>query len=358
MVQGLQIAQLVLFSVLLGILVLGWRRERRTKKLQDALLNELLAGLGPEHRWFRINLASQDFFARRMRMFGFEAKGLLIDEGDGLRIVAVQADGGRIDRRIPKTAGAVRWRGNVGLRSANLHWLEMGVDHDTVMVSADTGMNAIASREATADIIRTLLPQQPLDASALADFALEKHPLALAVTVAALGLLVATLVDLAVTEHLLLQPRSLYWLALLGVPVGLSFYPLLTRRKVPGREAWVLSILLAGALAIAVPAATLRTDQWLSGGPVAMSYKLLDDAQLEPVQPGPPPVSLRNVREYWKQFDVGSIHELDIVRGPLGLWQLDRSRLNSLTRDWYRRQDEQPKAAGSSPVGGASAPPP
>jgi hypothetical protein len=339
----------VLYSGLLGFLLLMLQRERRMKKLQNALLDELLPGLTPHQRWFRINLARQPFFSRRMRAFGFEAKGLLIDQGELLRILAVRPNGERLERVVPKAPASVRWRGNAALASANLHWLELGNGLDTVMVAADTGVNAVASREATADLMRALLPQHPLDALALADFALEKHPLALAAVVAAVVLLIGGLVDLAVSEHQLLQPRSLQLVGMLGLPMGLSLYPLLARRKVPSRESMALSFLMAVALSIAIPGAALRLDQKLSGGPVATPYRLVHGGLLQPVEPGPPEVLLSNVREYWAQFEPGSIHQLDIVHGPLGLWQLDRSRLNGITREWYERED------GVKPPGGNSA---
>jgi hypothetical protein len=349
-------AQLLLCCVALGMLWLMWRRERRTKRLQDALLNELLPGLAPQHRWFRINLARPPFFARRMRVAGFEAKGLLIDQGEQMRIVAVQPNGQRLQWLLPKTPQNIRWKGNVGLRSANLHWLELGTGADVFLVTADTGLNALPSREATADLMRMLLPQQPLDASALSDFALERNPATLSLVVACLALLVLSLIDITLSAHQLLQPRGLYAIGFLSASAGLLVYPLLVRRKVPGREATALCGLLVVALGIAAPAAVLRLDQWLSGGAVATPYRLVGGARLQPVEPGPPDVTLSNVREYWNQFEPGSVHNLDIVHGPLGLWQLDRSRLNALTRDWYRREDAATPAA-SHPASTAPAPP-
>lgn len=355
MLNVLLALQVLLSCVLLGFMWMLVRRERRMKKLQDALLDEVLPGFTAQQRWFRVNVARQDFFARWTRLFGFEAKGLLIDQGDRLQIVAACHDGERLERQLQKTPETVRWRGNTGLRAANLHWLELGSAPDVLRVSADTGMNALASREATADLMRALLPQQPLDASARADFALEKHPGALAATVLGLVVMVGALVDLTVTEHELLRPRSLFLLGLPAALVGLALYPLLARRQVPARESWVLSGLMACALAMAAPGAAMRLDQWLSAGPVATSYKLVEGARLQPVEPGPPEVSLADVREYWKQFEPGTLHDLHIVHGPLGLWQLDRRRLNALTREWYRREDRA-KSDNAGPEKMASGP--
>ncbi|HEY1130929.1 MAG TPA: hypothetical protein VGF12_16100 [Roseateles sp.] len=349
MKEGLLIAQLVLFAATLGMLAWVALHQRRTKKHQDALLSELQASLG-QQRWFRINLARPAFFDRRLRVLAFEAKGLLIDEGDRLRILAARPDGERLERTVPKQPASIRWQGNAGLRSANLHWLEIGTGAEAVMISADTGMNALASREATADMLRALLPQQPLDAAALADFALDKHPATRLAMATLLVLLLALVGDIAVSEH---QALAAAWpLGLLGFGVGLAallLYPVFIRRKVPGRESLILTVLLGAVLGGVAPRAALRLDQWLSGGPVPTSYRLVQGATLKPVEPGPPDVRLNNVREYWAQFDVGSTHQLDIVHGPLGLWQLDRSRLNGITRDWYLREDRPADRGASAP---------
>ena len=348
-------AQVALFCVVLLMLGHGVRHERRTKKLQQALLDELKPDLA-QRRWFRINVSRQPFFERRMKLLGYEFKGLLIDQGDTLRIVAVQPDGRRVERVASKAVGTFRWLGNMTLGAGNLHWLALGDGGDALMISADTGLNALASREATADMLRAVLPQQPLDPSALREFALEKNRATRIAVVALLGILILTLFDMTVSEHQLIKPRSLYPI---GVAIGLSgllAYPLLTRCKVPAREAMFLSAMLCAVLGGGVTSLALRTDQWLSGGPVATTYRLVRDSRLEPVEPGPPEVTLNHVREYWAQFEPGSVHELDIVHGPLGLWQLDRSRLNAITREWYRREDA-PTPAASHPASTEPTPP-
>ncbi|HEY0954066.1 MAG TPA: hypothetical protein VGE36_04865 [Roseateles sp.] len=349
-VQGVLLCAVLL---LLGGLLY---HQRRTKQQQDALLDELLPGLAPQQRWFRVNVARQPFFARRLRMLSFEAKGLLIDLGEQLRLVAVQRDGARVEWLLPKSPESVRWDGNVGLRAGNLHWLALGVGDQAVMVSADTGLNAVASREATADLLRALLPRQPLAPSARGDFALEKNAASRLVVVVFIALLLAVLADHGLSEYQALHAHHVMLLGLLAVPLWPLIYLYLSRRQVPGREALTLVTLLTVLLAVAVPRAALRLDQWLADAAVATPYRLAAGALLQPVQAGPPDVRLRDVSEYWAQFEPGSVHELDIVRGPLGLWQLDRRRLNAVTRAWYLRQDAATPAAGH-PASTAPTPP-
>lgn len=343
-----QALQLGLLLVLLVFLLPVFRHQRRTKRGQEALLRELQPVLGTR-RWFRVNVSRPAAYRRILKMLPFEGKGLLIDEGDQLRLVAVLRGDKRLERLWPRRPEALRWVGNASLSAGNLHWLALGHGDDGVMVCADTGMNALQSREATADILRALLPDAPLAAGALTEFALEKNRAALSVCALFLVALCLTLLDLALSEHELLSPRHLYPVTVLLGLTGLLAYPLMVARRVPAREAMVLSGLLAIALGGGFTRGVLRLDQWLAGGAVATDYRLEGGARLVPVRPGPPPVSLRQVRAYWDQFDAGSVHTLDIVHGPLGLWQLDRRRLNATTRDWYQRNDGAAAAPAPSP---------
>ena len=73
----LWLAQLVPFAILLYL----YFQNRSMKKRQDALANDLQG-----QRYWRINLAKPEFYKRWLRFMPFEAKGLLIDEGNQLRI--------------------------------------------------------------------------------------------------------------------------------------------------------------------------------------------------------------------------------------------------------------------------------
>ncbi|MFG6486993.1 hypothetical protein ACG04R_09940 [Roseateles sp. BYS78W] len=348
----LRVLQVALLLALLGLLFSVLRHQRRTKRGQDELLRELQPTLGAR-RWFRVNVSRPAAYRRVLKMLPFEGKGLLIDEGGQLRLLAVLPGSGRLERVWPLRTQELRWVGNASLGAGNLHWLALGHGEAGVMVCADTGMNALQSREATADILRALLPGEALVAAALTDFALEKNRTALVTCALFLAVLCLTLLDMALSEHELLSPRHLYLItAALGLS-GLLAYPLMVARRVPAREAMVVSGLLAIALCGGLTRGALRLDQWLAGSAVATDYRLEGRARLVPVQPGPPAVSLPQVRDYWDQFDPGTVHTLDIVHGPLGLWQLDRSRLNAATRDWYRRDDAAtpPATTGSSAAG-------
>src|SRR3546814_16723242 len=68
----------------------------------------------------------------------------------------------------------LRWLGNVSIASANLHWISAAGNGRELMLSADTGFNALQSREATADLCRRIDPAFRLPDDARHDFALDK----------------------------------------------------------------------------------------------------------------------------------------------------------------------------------------
>lgn len=327
------------------LLVQVYWHQGRTKRAQDELLQARQAELGAR-RWFRVNVSRPAAFRRVFKVLPFEGTGLLIDEEQQLRLVAVLRGGEHLERVVPKTPENLSWLGNAGPNAVHICWISFGHGDDAVMICADTGLNAHPSREASADLFRALLPGQPLPASALGGFALEKNRAALTVALIFVAVLCLSLLDLGLSEHELLSPPGVYLATgSLGL-VGLLVWPVLMRARVPCGESVVLALLLSAALAGGASRLALRLDQWLAGGAVAIEYRLEGGARLVPVTPGPPAVSLPHVREYWDQFDAGTVHTLDIVHGPLGLWQLDRTRLNAATHAWYAQ--DRSKAASAT----------
>lgn len=336
--------QFGLMLSLLGLLVQIYWHQGPMKRAQDELLQARQAELGAR-RWFRVNVSRPAAYRRVLKVLPFEGKGLLIEEEQQLRLVAVLRGGERLERVVPKTPENLSWLGHAGPSSVQLCWISFSHADDAVMICADTGLNPHQSREASADLLRALLPGQPLPAMALEGFALEKNRAAMTVALIFVALLCLSLLDFALSEHELLSPQWVYLAT--GSPglVGLLVCPVLMRARVPRGESVVLALLLAAALAGGTSRLALRLDQWLAGGAVAIEYRLEGGARLVPVTPGPPAVSLPHVSEYWGQFDAGTVHTLDIVHGPLGLWQLDRTRLNAATHAWYVQESSNAASA-------------
>lgn len=326
---------LALLALLAAVAIPTVRRSRRAKRAQDSLIQ----ALGGQYlgAWFRINVCRPGFFARRFKLLAFEARGLLVVAPDHVRILAKLPSGETLDRTLARNGLDLRWLGSFGLASGNLHWFSLGHGEHQLMVTADTGFNALQSREATADLWRRIAPDLELPQSARSEFALEKHPATLGLVLLFFALLAFAAVDGVILNHNALLNRSgvggLPLLLLVAPPV----YWWLSRQRVPWRESWVLAILTSMALMLAYLPALKRLDQWLSAeGPQPYAYRLGADATLHPVVAGPPRLDFARSKEYWAQFETGSTHSFRLTHGPLGLWQLDRSELDRDMRQFYQ----------------------
>jgi hypothetical protein len=333
--QFLLLVKLALLLVLLAILGLAVWRMRHAKGAQD----RLVAGLDPAsaRHWFRVAVTRPDKLRSLWKLWAFEARGVLVNGSDGVRVLAELPSGERLDRTWRRDELALRWVGNAGLGSANLHWLSIGAGERALLVTADTGMNAMQSREATADICRMLDPRLVLPESARRDFALEKDPSTLLPLCLFFAAIAYALVDgVVLDKHQVLDAGWTPW----GLPVVLLVVlPVLAwqlARKVPTREAATLTILLAGALVAAYFPALKRLDQALAGGARMHAYRLEGNGMLAATPPGPPAIDYSRHAQYWDQFAIGSVHEFPLVHGPLGMWQVDRAGIEAKMRAFYQ----------------------
>lgn len=338
---------------------LGWlvHRVRLGKQRQDALLDELAPGEGC--RWFRIQVSRPEAFARRLKWLPFEGSGLLLDTGDAVRVVAHLWDGERLDRLMSKAALQIEWAGGNAL-SNPVHWLRLKGRGDELMVAADVGMNAHASRDGTADLFRALLPGKPLPPLAMGGFALDKNRASAIATGVLLALLIFAGVDAMANDHELLSETpfavvplfgDLAVLPLIGVLLALPLFPVLRRHHVPMAESAGVTFLMIIAMAIAAVPFAKRLDQTLAPAAQSAAYRLVGATSLQPVQPGLPALQFPELKEYWAQFERGSEHSFMLVHGPLGLWQLDRGPLNEKTRDFYANGAKaSAKPAASAPI--------
>ncbi|SMC27513.1 hypothetical protein SAMN02745857_02889 [Andreprevotia lacus DSM 23236] len=337
---------LLLFNVfvvlgLLALFVVLMRRVSQLKAAQQRVIEQL--ALGPDEQWHRVNIATTAQFKNLFKMQGFGAKGVAVIGKEGVRLLAEGPGGVKIDRQFALDPAQIRWWGNHGLGSSNLHWLQFGTS-DALMVSADTGMNALQSREATADLYRRLLGNAAPPQEALRDFALDKNPASRAV-LAILALVAAyAVIDGGFANQMrLIQPRLPTLLLLsypLSIAVAILVYRWLSRANVPSRESILLCMLLGAACSGAWVPAAKRLDQALAGPAASYAYKLQDEATLQPVDTTLPQLKFKREAAYWKQFETGSTHQFQLVHGPLGLWQLDTRELNNKTREFYRNRDD------------------
>jgi hypothetical protein len=331
-------------ALLVFVIPLVWM-AKRAKKVQNGLIESL--DRHAANAWFRINLARPAQFSSRLKLIPFEAKGLLVNAPDQVRIIAELRSGERIDRSIPKRELALRWIGNPGLASSNMHWIAVGPADQALYLSADTGFNALQSREATSDLCRIIDPDFKLPAIATSEFALEKNPASLGIVVAFFLILAFAFLDgIVLNKNELLQYGWLAWAAPGAAFLAVPAYWWLVRRGVPSRESMALMMFLGFAIVGAFVPAAKRVDQLLSaGGPTRVAYLLGPNASLTSATAGPPAIHQAHVKEYWEQFAQGSTHYFDLRHGPLGLWQLDHTTLDEQLREFYERSGKNKKGS-------------
>mgnify|MGYP003346588050 CR=1 FL=1 len=342
-------------STLHSILLLCWipifwvvfRKARRSKRTQNQIVENVeREGL---RDWYRIYISRATFFRKRLKFTAYETRGILVNLPDGVRVIAEWPSGERIDQTFPKSSMQLRWHGNSGIASANLHWLAIGSNDNPLMLSADTGFNAIQSREATADLCRRIDPEFRLPGIAKSEFALEKNRTSLVIVAIFFLLLAFALIDgKFLNKYEWLRTGSTSWLLMPGMQIimllALPVYWWLSKSKVPARESLTLSTLIAVALSLAYIPAIKRVDQLLSAdGPQSYAYRLGDHGLLTPVSDGPPDIDYKNRREYWNQFEEDSIHQFNLVHGPLGMWQLDHSELEKKMQQFYEQRRKNKK---------------
>ena len=328
-------AKIALLVVMLIVVALSVRRMRQSKRAQDRLVEGLDPATAPS--WFRVAVSRP---GRHWTWLGFEARGVLVNGADGVRLLAELPSGERIDRSWRKPDLPLRWEGQGPRGSSGLHWFELGTGERMLRVTADTGsngvLNALQSREATADICRMIAPRYKLPDAARGDFSIEKVPASLAAAIAMFVALAYAIVDGVILDrHELLDPAQAFWGLPLVLVLALPFLGWMRASRVPAREAAAITVLLAVGLAAAYLPAVKRLDQVFAGGAQAHAYRLGPGGILAPVDPGPPAIDHSRYARYWEQFEPGSLHDFQLVRGPLGLWQLDRSDLERRMRAWF-----------------------
>lgn len=324
------------WAVALSVLVRGQLHAWRARRGQDDILRAWTPGLGGRP-WFRILLSRQVAIGRAYQAVPVDGRGLLIDEGSQLRLVACLGRGERLERVYQPGAANLRWFVTGGASSVSLHWLCIGPPDSMLLLCADIGRNPRQSKEATAAILRTLKPDEPEEAAAAHEVALDEKPAAQIVAGVFIGAVGLSVLDMAWSAHEVLAMERLALIAASLGMTGLLAYRWLIRARVAALDAVVLCGFLVVGLAAGFARGALRLDLWLADGAVPTAYRLEGHARLVPVTPGPPQVSLPQFQAYWDQFDPGTVHPLDLVHGPLGLWQLDRRRLEAALAASTRR---------------------
>ena len=247
--------------VQLGLVLALFMQRRAQKAVQDRIVAALPHGI----RFWRVALSHGSHLSRVWRLGPVQSLGVLVDEGTQVRLTG-RWRGADTDFEVvlPKLAPhQPQWRGPYSLRAGQMAWASFPCPEGDVMVAVDTGLQTLGSREALADMLRSVYPDLVLPDRAGQEFALEKHKGTLLAMGLMLALFVFAIVDTFVISRfelidaqiaqLMRSPVVLAsyggWLLLVGVVV----FAALRKASVPPRESYGLAILMALAVALATP---------------------------------------------------------------------------------------------------------
>jgi hypothetical protein len=345
------LAVVVLLQLALLVVVLIQRRR------QKAHQEELVSAVSGYPFW-RIAIARPGHLARLWKLNPIQALGVLIDEGSTVRLKGRWPDSREVfDVIVPKTETHYpTWQGSLPLRAGSFAWAKFCTPSGDLMVTADTGFQTLSSRQALTDILRSAFPRFALPVEAKQDFALEKNRVSLTAVVVMFALALFAILDTYIFSGYELIDSQIYDLArnpmlmavagILLLATGTASYAVLRGAKVPARESWALAILVAAAAAIATPPALKRVDQLWAPTSSATLYRYRvaqPSVTLQPVDQSLDLPTLRFTRahEYWAQYAVGAEVEIPLLRGPLGLWQLDHHRFDPPIKTFYKKTSSQ-----------------
>lgn len=348
-------AQLLLGLVAVAIELYKQRCVRHMRRRQNELMNAL-----PEPQRatsFRVGIADHHHVHWFWRLLPYQALGVLtLDEGT-IRLRGERLNGQVLDWQTPHTRDIAQVIQPSSLRPE--YWLELGQQPQSVYCTAspvDGGIWRTHLRDQrdqaqqVSQIYQHLNQTRPLPESLLRlmgndlqlpTFALEKNPGSLRMLLLLAGLIAYMLIDWITNPVMVLDAGQWPWLAWPLMLLGIFVYRYLHRHAVPASESAVLSVLVALAIGAAWIPMSWRLGEWLSPGYQPVAYEYLADYALHSQNDEAPPLKLSyRARDYWNQFDFGSIHWLPVAKAPMGMYLMDPNELEQSIDQFYRQHPE------------------
>ena len=228
--------------------------------------------------------------------------------------------------------------GNRAFGSSNLHWFMLSDNGHSVILTADTNTGTLNSRKATVDILRMIAPSYALPELAIHGFRIERSFSATAILLLTFVLIICAALDGFVwNPYSLLGGLPVTHLLYIAPPFVIAAYLFMVRGTVPSNNAMPLATLFGLGVMMAGTPALMRLDQFLdTEGPQPHTYTLGERSQLHAIGDDAPSLNVRQHSRYWNQMEKGSKHELMIIRGPLGLWQVDLRPLKEKYAAFYQ----------------------
>jgi hypothetical protein len=348
----LVIAPVLLILVMLGLVVPLTLHIRKFKNIQTEMVRTLSG-----KKYWRVVWKDDSTKKSFLSMIDYDGVGVLVDEDEFLGIKSNWASKKPIlDVRWPKDQVQARWVGNQSFGSANRFWGELRHKEQALQFAIHSnlpmGTLGPASRQGLEDVFRSLFPNQLSD-SDLKDFALEKNNASLWSVIIIFALMAFGAIDTFVLNRFELIDEQIasivlnHWVALgtftSAAVVLWALYCGLRSCVVPKPEAWGISLLLVAMLVVNALPIAKRVDQYLAKGKVEnYQYIVESEYRLRPADDklGLPHLRYRRLPEYWASIQVGSAYPMPMLRGPLGLWQIDRDEFSKPVLAFYQKFDQ------------------
>jgi hypothetical protein len=209
-------------------------------------------------------------------------------------------------------------------------------------------------RSLDTEAIRTLLQLSPITqnlASANIDlnldalrssgstlFALEENPSTLLALVLFFGFVSYALIDGTFLMQETYAERPFYeFFAMMGILLTVIVGVWLLRAEIPRAESLTLAALVGAGFAVALYPGSLRINAISDpSGLQKYAYVLESNHTFRAVDAGHPTLHFERDREYWAQFELGSIHHFELRKGGLGFYQLNMAPIYAATKEFYR----------------------
>jgi len=141
-------------------------------------------------------------------------------------------------------------------------------------------------------------------------------------------------------DHFMLAPyqalQSVPKLPFLVLAMPALVLIVISGRGAPKLERAAVGTMLLAAMLAALYPAMLRYNA-VDAETINATYEASAGAYYQALNQELPAIDMSQHRgeEYWQQFEAGSLHNFTLLRGSLGIYQLDMTTLNSTVRAWY-----------------------
>jgi hypothetical protein len=196
-------------------------------------------------------------------------------------------------------------------------------------------LSPITQNLASADIDLNL---DALRSSVSTLFALEQNPSTLLALILFFGFVSYALIDGAFLIQETYAERPFYeFYAMTGILLTIIVGVWLLRVQVPRAESLTLAALVGAGFAVALYPGLLRINAISDpSGLQEYAYVLESNHTFRAADAGLPALHFERDREYWAQFELGSIYHFELRKGGLGFYQLNMAPVYAAMKEFYR----------------------